>query len=551
MGALGLYFLSRAFMTITARQFLELVRRSTLLTDAELKRGLEACKEAHDGSIPTSADTIADFLVSENLITTWHRDKLLNRKYKGFFLGKYKLLGHIGAGGMSSVYLAEHTLMRRLRAIKVLPRNRVDDSSYLERFHREAQATAVLDHPNIVRAYDVDNQGQTHYLVMEYVPGRDLMTIVKEDGPLDYLLAAKYIYQSALGLQHAHDAAMVHRDVKPANLLVDESDSIKILDMGLALMDEDQSELAGLTDKHNEKVLGTADYLAPEQALNSHNIDGRADIYGLGCTLYYVLTGHPPFPEGTLAQRIAQHQSKLPPDIRMDRPDLPEALGSICFKMMQKNPDHRYQTAQLAAQDLEAWLVSQGVELTPAKSDVVHLPQRADANQSTESVALAMHAAVAVANQGAIASGQSSLQSIGDLSAVVGNSQVVSDSIVGFGSSRISLGDEIDGQAFQSTSRSLLDTRTSSITTTDAAIWKTVALILGILLLFATIVVAIQMLTADVEDAIETHDDPISSRYGDYKRLDSEVVDVNNQVSETGGHKVTRDSKSIRRKMRV
>ena len=145
---------------------------------------------------------------------------------------------------------------------------------------------------------------------MEYVPGRDLMTIVKEDGPLEYLQAAKYIYESARGLQHAHDSSMVHRDVKPANLLVDEQDSIKILDMGLALMEEEHSDLAGLTDKHNEKVLGTADYLAPEQALNSHEIDGRADIYGLGCTLYYLLTGHPPFPEGTLTTPLKSCTSR-------------------------------------------------------------------------------------------------------------------------------------------------------------------------------------------------------------------------------------------------
>lgn len=494
-------------MSITARQFLELLRRSNLLTDAELKKGLQACKDSHGGTIPNSPERIADFLVAENLITTWHHEKLLKRKYKGFFLGKYKLLGHIGAGGMSSVYLAEHTLMRRLRAIKVLPRNRVDDSSYLERFHREAQATAALDHPNIVRAYDVDNQGKTHYLVMEYVPGRDLMTIVKEDGPLEYLQAAKYIYESALGLQHAHDVSMVHRDVKPANLLVDEQDSIKILDMGLALMDEDQSELAGLTDKHNEKVLGTADYLAPEQALNSHEIDGRADVYGLGCTLYYLLTGHPPFPEGSLAQRIAKHQSTIPPDIRIARPDCPETLGSICFKMLQKNPDHRFQTAMEVALELEAWLQSQGFDLAPAKPDVVHLPAHPDTGQSTESVVQAMHAAVAVANQGAIASVQSSIQLAGEYSAVTGNSQVVSDSLVGIGSSRISLGDEVGGQAFQSTSRSLLDTKTSGVWSTDGGIWKMLAFVLGGLLLLVGLAVVVYLLTSTkVENA--TPDEP-------------------------------------------
>ena len=166
---------------------------------------------------------------------------------------------------MSSVYLAEHVLMQRRVAIKVLPKNRVDDSSYLARFHREAQAAAALDHRNIVRAYDVDNDGNIHYLVMEYVEGRDLQQIVKEDGPLDYAAAAEYIRQAAEGLAHAHQAGLIHRDVKPANLLVDQKNVVKVLDLGLArFTDEDK---ASLTVAYDENVLGTADYLAPEQAL--------------------------------------------------------------------------------------------------------------------------------------------------------------------------------------------------------------------------------------------------------------------------------------------
>ena len=145
-------------------------------------------------------------MIEEGVLTQWQCDKLLQKKYKGFFLGKYKLLGHIGSGGMSSVYLAEHTLMRRSRAIKVLPRSRVNDSAYLERFHREAQATAALDHPHIVRAYDVDNQGDTHYLVMEYVSGSDLASIVKEQGALGFEDIARYVVHAARGLQHAHEA---------------------------------------------------------------------------------------------------------------------------------------------------------------------------------------------------------------------------------------------------------------------------------------------------------------------------------------------------------
>ena len=194
-----------------------------------------------------------------------------------------------------------------------------------------------MDHRNIVRAYDVDNDGNIHYLVMEYVEGRDLQHIVKEDGPLDYVAAAEYFRQAASGLAHAHRAGLIHRDVKPANLLVDQKNVIKLLDLGLArFTDEDK---ASLTVAYDENVLGTADYLAPEQALDSHGVDARADIYGLGCSMYYVLTGHPPFVGGTLPQRLMMHQKQPPPSILLDRPDAPPDLIEICMKMMAKKPD--------------------------------------------------------------------------------------------------------------------------------------------------------------------------------------------------------------------
>ena len=251
---------------------------------------------------------------------------------------------------MSSVYLAEHVLMQRRVAIKVLPKNRVSDSSYLARFHREAQAAALLDHRNIVRVYDVDNVGDVHYLVMEYVEGSDLQQIVKRSGPMEYAVAAEYVRQAAEGLACADDAGLIHRDVKPANLLVDPQSVVKVLDLGLALVTGD-AKTASLTVAYDENVLGTADYLAPEQALNSHNVDGRADIYGLGCSLYYLLTGHPPFSEGTLPQRLMAHQKSPPPAVSLDRPDAPSDLVQICMKMMAKKAANRYQTMQDVAGD--------------------------------------------------------------------------------------------------------------------------------------------------------------------------------------------------------
>jgi serine/threonine protein kinase len=354
---------------LSVENFLDLVKRSELVATDEFERTLEALKNKHDGKLPEDADLVANEFVAADLLTRWHCDMIFNKKYKGFTLKNYKLLKPLGSGGMSTVYLAEHTLMNRRRAIKVLPKSRNNDSSYLARFKLEAQATASLDHPNIVRAYDIDNENDNHFLVMEYVQGRDLQNIVKEGGPLDYEAAADYIAQAAEGLQHAHESGLIHRDIKPANLLVDGSNVVKILDLGLALFSSDDDK-ASLTIAHNENVLGTADYLSPEQALNSHKVDLRADVYSLGCTLYYLLTGHPPFPEGTLAQRIAKHQSQMPTSIKGDRPDAPDAIINICLKMMQKKPPNRYQSAREVADALYAFINDRGTAGSDGDSGV-------------------------------------------------------------------------------------------------------------------------------------------------------------------------------------
>ncbi len=338
--------------------FIDLLRRSALVEKDQLDRVLLEMKKQVDGKPITDVDFVGASLIEAGLLTGWQCDKLMEGRHKGFFLGKYKLLDHLGTGGMSSVYLAEHVLMQRRVAIKVLPKHRVEDSSYLARFHREAQAAAALDHRNIVRAYDVDNDGDIHYLVMEYVEGRDLQVIIKADGPLKYGDVADYIRQAADGLHHAHCAGLIHRDVKPANLLVDQKNVVKVLDLGLArFTDEDK---ASLTVAYDENVLGTADYLAPEQAIDSHGVDARADIYSLGCTMYYLLTGHPPFPDGTLPQRLMMHQKQEPPSIRDDRPDAPEDLIRLCRRMMAKKPDDRFQTTAEVAEAMSRWLAEHG-----------------------------------------------------------------------------------------------------------------------------------------------------------------------------------------------
>ena len=338
---------------LSVPDFLDMVERSGLVDKAHLSQTFSALETG-----PTSAasDTrqVCSRLAKAGLLTDWQGQQLLEGRCRDFFIGKYKLLDHLGTGGMGSVYLAEHVVMRRQVAIKLLAAGRVHDSSYLGRFHREARAVATLDHRNIVRAFDVDNDGDTHYLVMEYVAGRDLNSIVVRDGPLDFAVAANDIRQAADGLAHAHRAGLVHRDIKPANLLVDAAGTVKILDLGLARFDQDDE--ASLTRQFDERVLGTVDYLAPEQAFDSHLVDARADVYSLGCTLYFALTGHPPFPTGTLAQRVLWHQTRQPKPLELERPGTPPQLAAICRRMMAKSPSERYQTANDVSAALAAWL---------------------------------------------------------------------------------------------------------------------------------------------------------------------------------------------------
>ena len=348
-------------LKLTAESFLTGIKQSGL-AEPEVIDTLVKTLRGEGVDIGNSA-AVAHAMITKGIITPWQSEKLLQGKFKGFVLGRYKLQNLLGKGEMSSIYLAEHMRMKRLCAIKVLPANKVRDTSYLGRFHREAQAVASLDHPNIVRAYDVDTETEggveIHFLVMEYIVGQDIEKLLEARQQFNVIEAADYIRQAAEGLSHAHESGLVHRDIKPGNLLVDRKGVVKLLDLGLARFFRD-TVTESLTIKHDEKVLGTADYLAPEQAVDSHAVDERADIYSLGCTLYYSLTGHPPFTDGTLVQRLLAHQTKSPPAIRKQRPDVPESLVAIVDKMMQKRKDDRYQTAAEVAAALSKWLVENG-----------------------------------------------------------------------------------------------------------------------------------------------------------------------------------------------
>jgi serine/threonine protein kinase len=325
--------------------FLDCVRKSAVVEPKSLDDYL-----ARIGSdLPDTPARMADALVAESLITRFQADQMLRGRWRNFILGgKYTILEPLGAGGMGTVYLCSHRIMRRPVAVKVLPAVQAEDPSAVERFQREAQAVAQLRHPNIVGAHDIDRDGKFHFLVMEYIDGVSLQELVKRRGPMDPERAAHYMHQAALGLQHAHEAGLVHRDIKPANLVVDRTGVVKILDLGLARFFHDKKE--SVTQKYDgNAVLGTADYLAPEQAVDSHNVDIRCDIYSLGITFYFLLAGHSPFENGSVAEKLIWHQVRQPKPIREIRPDVSEGLAEVLRKMIAKEPAQRYQTpAELA-----------------------------------------------------------------------------------------------------------------------------------------------------------------------------------------------------------
>jgi serine/threonine protein kinase len=349
----------------TVAEFLGVAAKSELLEENQLDEYLEQLRKS---ATPLDAPApLAALMVRDGLLTRFQADHLLRGKWLGFFLGPYKVLEPIGAGGAGTVYLCEHRHMRRQAAVKVLLRSQAEDPIALERFHREARAASALDHPHIVRAFDLDRQGRMHFLAMEYVDGKSLHDLVKKHGRLQPRRAADYLRQAALGLQHAHEAGLVHRDIKPTNLMVDRHHVVKILDLGLARFFEDVER--NLTQG---AVLGVIDYIAPEQVLDSHSVDARADIYSLGATFYYCVTGSGPPkagfpivpPPGDTGWNAAS--------------DLIEMLR----RMMAQDPEQRYQTAAEVAQEAARYTQEQATPPPPmAPSDV--RANRVDSPQHT------------------------------------------------------------------------------------------------------------------------------------------------------------------------
>jgi serine/threonine-protein kinase len=248
--------------------------------------------------------------------------------------------------------------MKRVVALKVLPAAKTEAQFALYRFQREMEAAAKLDHPNIVAAYDADESHGTHFLVMQLVDGQDLASLVKENGQLDVSAAIDCITQIASGLNYAHSQGVIHRDIKPSNLLLDKNGCVKILDMGLARVTQSVDHAATTaTDEltSSGQIIGTVDYMSPEQALNTKRADHRSDIYSLGCTLHYLLTGRPFYDGDTPMERLLAHRERCAPDLSRVCPGVPAALASIFAKLVAKNPDDRYQSVADVLRDLSAF----------------------------------------------------------------------------------------------------------------------------------------------------------------------------------------------------
>ncbi len=325
---------------------LDLIRRSGILPPDRLAALPEL------GSLPADAIAASAALVQQGFITKFQREQLLLGRHKGFRIGPYVIHEQLGRGGMGAVYLAEHLDLHRRVAVKILAPGKGEDQKLaLERFLREARASASLDHPNIVRTFDVARASQTPYIVMEYVDGETLQQVVDREGALPYAVAAEYIAQAASGLQHAHEKGLVHRDIKPANLMRDRTGVVKLLDLGLARTDSARDKLTEVLDEG--AVVGTADYISPEQAMNG-TVDCRADIYSLGATFFTLVTSRTPF-EGNTTQKLVQHQMKVPPPLHELMPDIPRELSAVVSRMLAKKPADRFQSAAEVIAALAPW----------------------------------------------------------------------------------------------------------------------------------------------------------------------------------------------------
>jgi serine/threonine-protein kinase len=337
----------------TIDSLIEALQQSRLLTPAQSDQVLMSVR----GEFVDPAD-LADDLVRKRWLTRYQAEQLLLGRGPGLQLGHYVLLEPLGAGGLAQVFTARHRRLDRVDAVKVLRPQSLAHPQALRCFEREAVALARLCHPNVVIIYDAGEADGRHYLAVEHVAGKDLHGIVRQVGPLPVALACDYARQTSLGLQHAFEHEVVHRDVKPTNLrLTADAQVVKILDMGLALLPGAAAPAAAAP----ARVMGTPDYMAPEQAVAGQDIDIRADLYSLGCTLYFLLTGQPPYPGRSAEQKLLCHHREPLPGLDRHRTDVAPGLVGVLRRLTAKKPAERYQTPAEAAEALQPFCPDEAV----------------------------------------------------------------------------------------------------------------------------------------------------------------------------------------------
>ena len=326
---------------------------SGLVTDQQLDEASSLVSGESSKSLAVKDEHVAQKMVQLGWITQYQADQLLNGRTR-FNLGTYIITDFIGRGGMGDVFKAEHNLMGREVAVKVLTRQRSTPEAEAN-FQREIRLQAKLDHPNLVRAYDAGHDGNVYYLVVEYVPGTDLRRLVRTQGKLDMEQAATVVMQAAQGLHHAHTCGLIHRDVKPGNLLVTPEGHTKVSDLGLAgFMDE------GKEDPRAGKIVGTADYISPEVFRSPDKVTPLSDIYSLGCTLYYAVTGKVPYPGGSTREKLERHCHDTPYHPQRFNEEIAEEFVEVIADMMEKEPAKRIQSAEEVASRLAMWSANEG-----------------------------------------------------------------------------------------------------------------------------------------------------------------------------------------------
>ncbi len=332
--------------------FLQTVLRSRLLTREQLEEALRGVPR----TVRDTPEALATHLVKSGKLSRFQADKLLKGTALGLLVGPYQVLAPIGKGGMGTVYLARDSRSGQLLALKVLPPKRARlEQRLLARFQREMKMNYRVAHPHIAWTYEADNVGNIHYIAMEFIPGRSLSRMVSEEGPLPVRRAAHLFAEVCAALEHAHERGLIHRDLKPSNIMITPNNHAKLLDLGLALDQDDTSadrEVIGGAGY----IVGSMDWIAPEQTTDATAVDARSDIYGMGCTMYYALSGRPPFPGGTNREKIHRHRREEPVRLEVLNPAVPSLFASLVHKMMAKNPAQRFQSAAAVRAQLLPWV---------------------------------------------------------------------------------------------------------------------------------------------------------------------------------------------------